>query len=140
MGRRVFADVLHAHGLGILVHDEVFAQDTPDEVWIRDVAGRGLVAVTRDTRIGRSPTELHAVYASGLRMIAIVGGGVPAATLARNFVNAYPAILRFVERHPGPFIARLSRPGEESVLAAGGHGPLRMYKSRDDLLAQFGGS
>ena len=139
LGRHVFPRVLRAHGLSVHVHDEVFSQDTPDEVWITQVAASGLVAVTRDKRIGRTPTELRAVFASGLQLITLVGGDVPADKLARNFVNSHPTIAKFIAKHQAPCIARLSRPGREVVLDASGHGELRMYKSREELLAQFGG-
>lgn len=82
--------------------------------------------------------QVHAVFASGLRLIIVVGGDVPTDSLARNFVNAYPAIVKFAAKHNAPFIARLSRPGRGVVLDAGGHGQLRMYKSHNELGAHFG--
>lgn len=141
LGRNVFPSILRQHGLPAHVHDEIFSQDTPDEVWIARVAASGFVAITRDKRIGTTPTELHAVFASGLRLIVIVGGSVPAEELAHNFVNAYSSstIQRFVAKHPAPFIAKLSRPASDSVLRRGGHGELRIYRSSKDLSSQFGG-
>lgn len=135
----MFPGVLRQHGLPVHVHDGIFSQNTPDVAWITEVAASGLVAVTRDKRIGSTPTELHAVFASGLRLIVIVGGSVPADELAQNFVNAHSSIQRFVAKHPAPFIAKLARPANDSVLKRGAHGELRMYKSRADLIAQFGG-
>ena len=76
----------------------------------------------------------------GLRMIALVVVGVPTATLARDFVNAYPGIERFVGTHAATSIARLLRPIGDAVLATGGRGTLRMYKSREDFLVQLGES
>ncbi len=54
-------------------------------------------------------------------------------------VNAYPTIAKFIAKHQAPCIARLSRPGREVVLDAGSHGETRMYKSRDERRAHFGG-
>ncbi|MDT3680849.1 MAG: hypothetical protein ROY82_00035 [Truepera sp.] len=139
LGRIVFPGILRKHGLPARVHDEIFSPDTPDEEWITQVAAWGLVAITRDKRIGSTPTELHAVFAAGLRLIVIVGGSVPADELAHNFVKAHSSIQRFVAKHPAPFIAKLSRPASASVLKRGGHGELRIYKSREDLSTQFGG-
>jgi hypothetical protein len=88
-------EILREHGLSIRVHDELFAQDTSDEEWIGHVAENGLVAVTLDGRIARSPIQLHAVHISGLRLIILLGGNTPARELALNFVNASPAVERY---------------------------------------------
>jgi len=138
LGSRVMPEVFREHGLSILVHDEMFAQDTPDEEWIGQVAENGLVAVTLDQRIARNPIQLHAVHVSGLRLITLLGGNVPAEKLALNFVNASQAIERFATQHQAPFIAKLSRPANDAALLAGGYGALTMYRSRDDLLQRFG--
>ncbi len=133
LGSRVFPGILRDHGVEIQVHDEVYSQGTQDEEWIIEVANSGLVAVTRDKRIARTPAQLHAVYASGLRLIALAGGDIATDKLAINFVNAQPAVVRFVAAHQGPFIARLARPISEADLQSGGHGALKMFRSRDDL-------
>lgn len=43
----------------------------PDPEWIPTVASEGLVVISRDLRIGRSPAELKAVRQEGLRIVFI---------------------------------------------------------------------
>lgn len=43
----------------------------PDPEWIPMVASEGLVVISRDRRIGRSPAELKAVRHEGLRVVFI---------------------------------------------------------------------
>lgn len=43
----------------------------PDPEWIPTVAAEGLVVLSRDRRIGRSPAEIDAVRREGLRVVFI---------------------------------------------------------------------
>lgn len=49
LGRR-FPEVLREAGLEVTAHDDLFSPTTEDVTWIPDVARRGLVAVTQDSR------------------------------------------------------------------------------------------
>ena len=46
---------------------------TNDDVWIPEVASRGWLIITRDTRIQRHPAEMTAVKANSARMVAWPG-------------------------------------------------------------------
>lgn len=138
MGRHVLPAALRRAEIHFRLHDDLFDHLTLDVEWIPRVAREGFVAVTFDARIGQNALELRAVHAAGLKMIACAGASAPMDQVARNFVNAHPRLVRFATRHPGPFIAKLSRPPELRELQAGKAGELRMYRSRDDLIARFG--
>jgi hypothetical protein len=43
------------------VHDDHFAPDAPDAVWLRVVGERGWVVLTKDERIRRRPLEREAL-------------------------------------------------------------------------------
>lgn len=43
-----------------------FAADTPDTIWIPEVAKRGWILITRDKAIRKKPLELEALTRSGL--------------------------------------------------------------------------
>ena len=129
--------MLRDNGIDVAVHDDMFSPDTPDEVWIVEVADSGLVAVTRDLRIARNAIQLHAVHASGLRLVSLTGGSISTEMLALNFLNAVPSIERFLAKHQGPLIARLARPASVEDIRTGGHGQLRMNRSRVDLRERF---
>ena len=109
-----FPAILVEAGLAVERHGAHFAPDTPDEVWIAAVAARGWVAVSHDRRIGRRPNERAAVLAAGPRLLIVIGN-VPNAALARNFVATASRIAAFVERRPGPWIARVYQPAPADV-------------------------
>jgi hypothetical protein len=46
-----FPAILRSAGLRVERHADHFAPDCPDEMWLRDVANRGWIAVTHDGRI-----------------------------------------------------------------------------------------
>lgn len=108
LGQR-FPDILHEAGIAVERHRDHFADDTPDEAWIAEVAHRGWIAVSHDKAIGRRPNEREAVLAAGLGLLIMVGK-VPYPDLALNFVVTLPRITRFLEQHRPPFIARVYRP------------------------------
>ena len=55
LGRVMVADALRREDLNVVLHDEVFPQDSPDEEWLPELGRRGWVLLTKDDRI-RSTT------------------------------------------------------------------------------------
>ena len=51
-------------GLRVEIHDDHFARDAEDRVWLRDVGARGWVILTKDQRLRYRPLELAALRAS----------------------------------------------------------------------------
>jgi len=45
----------------VIAHDDVFPQDTDDEVWLRAAGRRGWVVLMRDDRIRFRPGEQRAI-------------------------------------------------------------------------------
>lgn len=56
-GGKFITAALRAEGYQVVTHDEIFAQDTPDIVWIKEVARRGWVVITADRAIARREPE-----------------------------------------------------------------------------------
>lgn len=110
LGEKVFPDALRAHGIHVEKHRDHFSQDEDDEVWIRDVAQRGWFALSNDKRIHSNPVQRAVVMQAGLGYFILTGANARADALAANFVAVYPAVLRFIERTPRPFIASVRRP------------------------------
>lgn len=112
----------------------MFAQDTPDVEWIMQVAKLGMISLTRDKRIGKRPIELHAVYASGLRLFVLDGGSLPSSDLSRSFIHAVPSVIRFAAKHQAPFIAKVAHRTLEAKRAK----PyVRLFRSHLDLQDRF---
>jgi hypothetical protein len=96
-------------GLTVKRHDEHFASDTLEEVWLEEIGKRGWIALSHDRRIRYKPNESNAVLHHGVGLLLIIGKA-PFAELAKAFVNTVPAIEGFLRRHKPPFIAKVFRP------------------------------
>ena len=110
IGGIILPERLAAAGLAVRRHDKLFKQDERDEVWISEVAERGWYALSNDKRIYTNPVQRGAVIDAGLGFFVLTGANAPMLTLADNFVETYPAILRFVARTRRPFVASVRRP------------------------------
>lgn len=109
-----FPDILAAAGLSVERHQDHFAHDCADEVWLRSIGGQGWTALTHDRRIRYKPNELNAVIRHGVRLLVIVGSA-PHSDLAHAFVTTLPRIRRFLDRNRPPFIGKVYRPAPAEV-------------------------
>ena len=109
LGRR-FPEVLVAAGVRVQRHDEHFGPETPDEAWIREVARRGWVAITRDGRIRYSPLALAVLQKSGARLFVIVGKLTTDEAIA-VFLRLRDEIAAYAQSQSGAFIAKIRRDG-----------------------------
>ena len=109
LGAHIFPDALVAAGIRIERHADHFVHDEHDETWIAEVARRGWFALSQDDRIYRNPVQRDAVIQAGLGYFVLTGANARADDIAANFVATYPAVERFIERTPRPFIASVQR-------------------------------
>ena len=114
-----FSDALRSAGLRVERADDHFPIDTPDDVWLAEVASKGWLAVTRDARIRYSPLALTALMTSGARLFVIVGR-LTAAESAEVFVRHRQKVERMADREKGPFIAKVRRDGVTMWLTQAG--------------------
>jgi predicted nuclease of predicted toxin-antitoxin system len=70
LGHRV-PEALRADRWLVELHDDHFAEDTPDEVILEAVARAGWVLVTQDRRIRKRAAELDALIEHGVRAFFI---------------------------------------------------------------------
>jgi hypothetical protein len=106
---RQFPALLRAAGLDVVAHDDRFAQDTPDDVWLPEVAREGWVVLTRDKQIRWKANERDAVMEHGVALFALSGSG-RTPELADLVIATVPVIERFLARHPRPFLAKILAP------------------------------
>ena len=104
-----FPGILLGAGFSVERHTDHFRPDCEDQVWLREIAARGWVALTHDARIRYKPNELAAVVQYRATLLVMVGQA-PHADLARHFVNMVPRVLAFLDRHRPPVIAKVYRP------------------------------
>ena len=65
--------------------------------------------LTKDTEHHRKETEREAVITSNAREFALSNAQLTGVEMGDIFAQALPAMLRFLETHSGPFIARVRR-------------------------------
>jgi hypothetical protein len=108
-------NALRAAGCQVVVHDDEFRQDEADDVWIRTVAKRGLIILSKDLGIRYNPAERSALLESGARAFLLARGELKAAEMASIFLRALPNIESILVREVGPFVARVYRDGNVRI-------------------------
>ena len=116
LGKHIVADALRHAGAQVEVHDDHFPMDAKDHEWLPPVGERGWIVLTRDDRIRYRTQERTALIQAGARAFVLVRRSLSGPAMAAAFVNALPAIQRFVERHQAPFITRVTQTGNVSLL------------------------
>lgn len=108
----LFADTLVAAGVSLVRCRDLGLVGVADAIWIPKVTKLGLVIVTGDVRIRYRTVEKAALMRSGARVLFVTLGKATHSDLAQNFVVCLPDIVRFVAKHPAPWLATLSRPSQ----------------------------
>lgn len=132
LGRYEFPGALRAAGLVVHAHADHFPQTAPDREWLPQAAANGWLILTNDRKIRSRSLELRAVMTSGARVLALVGGSLPADELARNFINTIAKIEAFAAETPAPWIARLYRPNPVEGVAQGRPGSIKLITAFDE--------
>jgi predicted nuclease of predicted toxin-antitoxin system len=117
LGRYKLATALRAAGLSVEIHDDHFSQSTTDPEWLAGAGAKGWIVVTRDERIRYRAAEKQALRRARVRAFVFVAqGDLRAETLAEIFIKALPRIRRVIARKQPPFIAKISRAGDVTIL------------------------
>ena len=102
-------------GLRVDIHDEHFARDEEDRVWLQTVGERGWVVLTKDQRLRYRPLEIAALRASNARVFVLTAGNLRGIEIATVFLAALPRICEVLHSMPGPFVARVSQSGRVTI-------------------------
>jgi predicted nuclease of predicted toxin-antitoxin system len=79
-------------GLTVKIHDDHFARDAEDPVWLRAVGEQGWVLLTKDQRLRYRPLEIAALRASNARVFVLTAGNLRGVEIAAVFQVALPRI------------------------------------------------
>lgn len=112
LGARLVVQALRAAGAEVVVHDEVFRQDTPDTKWLAEAGRRGWVVLTKDSAIRRNPHERAMFHEASVRVFALTRKDLSGAEMAELFVRALPGMLRRARKVEPPFTFSIARNGE----------------------------
>ena len=84
--------------LSVIAHDDLFPQDTDDEMWLRHAGERGWIVLTKDEKIRRKPGEQRAISEANARCFCLhPTTGMRAEQMSDVLVRALPRILAISE-------------------------------------------
>lgn len=96
----------------VVAHDDVFPQDTDDEVWLAEAGRRGWVVLMKDDRIRYRPGERAKVLSAGVPCFCLnPSKGMTGDEMADALITALPRILRIVASERGGYIKGVNRRG-----------------------------
>lgn len=111
LGRYTVAGALRKAGAEVAVHDDHFAQDTADSVWLAAVGAKDWVVISKDENIRRNPLERRAYEDAKVRGFVVTAKGLGGKDLAELLVRALPGIVRRSAGRYGPFLFTISATG-----------------------------
>lgn len=85
---------LRASGIHVEVHDDHFARDEDDTVWLQACGLNGWIVLTKDERIRRDPAEVSAIIASGAHAIFLGRQDVTAEEMLQDLLPALPRMIK----------------------------------------------
>jgi len=111
------AGILRTASLRIEVHDDHLPQNAQDSEWLTAAGENDWIVVTRDERIRYRVAEKQAMRRAKVRAFVLAAqGDLRAEMLAEIFLKALPKIRRMVGQRAAPFIAKISRDGNITLL------------------------
>ena len=75
LGRKIIPDVLRTAGQEVRVHDELFAQNAKDEIWLAEAGKQGWIVLTKDKNIRYRAIELQALLTARVRAFVLTARG-----------------------------------------------------------------
>ncbi len=116
LGKHVIANTLREAGARVEIHDDHFPVGAQDNEWLPAVGKKGWVVLTKDQRIRHRGLELKALMDARVKAFVLTTGNLRGLEMAAIFVKALPAIQRCVHKNDHPFIARISKQGQVTLI------------------------
>jgi predicted nuclease of predicted toxin-antitoxin system len=123
LGSIIIPDALRQAHLRVEIHDDHFAQDAEDELWLTHAGQRGWVVLTKDERIRYRPNELRALIEAEVRTFIVIARNRPMTEVATIVVQALPAIAAFLAQHSPPFVAKITADSKVAMVVRKLQGP-----------------
>jgi hypothetical protein len=97
----------------VIAHDDLFAQDTDDEVWLAEAGRRRWIVLMKDDRVRYRAGEARMLLQAGVASFCLnPSKDMSGDEMADALAQALPAIFRYVKRHPeGGYIVGVNRRG-----------------------------
>lgn len=111
LGGKFVVAALRTAGAQVVIHDDVFAQNTPDVDWLAEAGRRGWVVLTKDAAIRRHPHEKAMFQAACVRVFTLARQNLPGREMGELFASMLPGMRKRVANVSPPFIFSISRGG-----------------------------
>jgi predicted nuclease of predicted toxin-antitoxin system len=99
-------------GMVVEIHDDHFARDEEDHVWLKSAGEKGWVVLTKDQKLRYRPLEITALRGSKARVFVLTAGNLRGVEIGAVFLEALPQMCKVLNIRPGPFLARVSKSGK----------------------------
>ena len=109
------------------IHDDMFPQDTDDEVWLVSCGDNRWVGITKD-KLRESPTEREAIKSAKAAVFRISAAKLSGPALGELIVKAMPLIRKALRRFHPPLLVTLTASGGANVMIGNGE-DFKPYKA-----------
>lgn len=116
-------EALRSAGYNVIAHDQLFTQDTADEVWLAEAGRQGWIVITADRRIRYRRDERDIFKAHGVRAVFLTSGNMTGPQTAGLLVRCAAKMQEVVGAATPPAAFTLTKDGHLSPLALGGSSP-----------------
>ena len=89
---------LRKAGASAVAHDDKFAQDTRDAVWLAEAGRRGWVVLSKDRRIRTRTNELAQLLSARIAAFILTSADLTGDEMAAAFAAALPRIFKLLAR------------------------------------------
>lgn len=103
-------------GIKFIVHDDHFPADAKDEEWLSKAGECGWIVLTKDDKIRYRPLERMALMGAGVAAFIFSARNIKGSETAALFIQCRTEVEKFLKKTKRPFIARITRAGEVSLL------------------------
>lgn len=94
----------------IEIHDDYFRPDAPDHEILSVIGQKKWFFLSKDVRIMYSAPAKDAIIKSGTSVFLLAArGDLQGKEAAEIIIKAIPRILKFIDNHSPPFIAKITR-------------------------------
>lgn len=85
-------------------HQQCFAMDTPDDVWLAEIGRKGWILVGHDSKFQRMPNELAAIIQHQVGCFYLSGSRATLWNKLRMFCIGFEKLVKVAEATEKPFI------------------------------------
>jgi hypothetical protein len=112
------ANKLDKAGIRFKRHRDHFKGSTPDTVLLKEVGRKGWILITADKKQRTRLLERKAIEQYKVREFVLTSGDI--GDVGDLLVKASRQIRQVCKKHPGPFVASISKSGNGNLKDAGG--------------------